>query len=115
MRSFSNMELSSFCGQMALILKSGISVMEGLTIMLEDAASGDETAVLNILISHMQETGSLYQAMDTSGFFPGYLLHMVEIGEETGTLDEVMVALQVHYDREDSIRKSLRNSITRCV
>ncbi len=112
MRSFSNMELSSFCGQMALILKSGISVMEGLTIMLEDAASGDETAVLNILISHMQETGSLYQAMDTSGFFPGYLLHMVEIGEETGTLDEVMVALQVHYDREDSIRKSLRNSIT---
>lgn len=112
MRLFSNMELSSFCGQMALILKSGISSMEGLTIMLEDAASGDETAVLNTLISHMQETGSLYQAMASSGFFPSYLLHMVEIGEETGTLDEVMESLQAHYDREDSIRKSLRNSIT---
>lgn len=112
MRSFSNMELSSFCGQMALILKSGISSMEGLTIMLEDAASGDETTVLNTLISHMQETGSLYQAMESSGFFPSYLLHMVEIGEETGTLDEVMESLQTHYDREDSIRKSLRNSIT---
>lgn len=112
MKSFSNLELSSFCGQMALILKSGISVMEGLTIMLEDAAGDDEKTVLNTLISHMQETGSLYDSMEHSGFFPSYLLHMVEIGEETGTLDEVMDALQRHYDREDSIRKSLRSSIT---
>ena len=45
MKPFSNIELSSFCGQTALILKSGISVTEGLTIMLEDAASGEEKAL----------------------------------------------------------------------
>ena len=41
-KPFTNMEVSSFCGQIALILKSGISSLEGITIMLEDAASADE-------------------------------------------------------------------------
>lgn len=42
MKPFSNLELSAFCGQIALILRSGISSMEGLTIMLEDADSAEE-------------------------------------------------------------------------
>lgn len=112
MKPFSNLELSSFCGQIALILKSGISSMEGLTIMLEDAASSDEKSILEALLANMQETGSLYQALESLDIYPSYMLHMVQIGEETGTLDEVMQSLQNHYEREDSINKSIRNSIT---
>lgn len=112
MKPFSNLELSSFCGQIALILKSGISSMEGLTIMLEDAASSDERSILEALLANMQETGSLYQALESVNLYPSYMLHMVQIGEETGTLDEVMQSLQNHYEREDSVNKSIRNSIT---
>lgn len=112
MKPFSNLELASFCGQIALILKSGISSMEGLTIMLEDAASSDEKSILEALLANMQETGSLYQALESLNIYPTYMLHMVQIGEETGTLDEVMQSLQNHYEREDSINKSIRNSIT---
>lgn len=112
MKPFSNMELSSFCGQISLILKSGISALEGLTVMTEDAVSDDERTLLNTLISDMQEGESLHQALKSTGYFPAYMLHMIEIGEETGTLDEVMNALQSHYAREDSIHKSIRNSIT---
>lgn len=112
MKPFTNMELSSFCGQTALILRSGISSMEGLTIMLEDANSDEETEILEILLSGMQETGSFFQALKSADVYPSYMLHMIQIGEETGTLDEVMEALQKHYEREESISKSIRNSIT---
>ena len=112
MKPFSNIELSSFCGQTALILKSGISVTEGLTIMLEDAASPEEKEVLESLLESVQETGQLYQAMENTKIYPSYMIHMVQIGEETGTLDEVMESLRNHYEREDSISKSIRNSIT---
>ena len=106
------MEISSFCGQIALILKSGISSIEGITIMLEDASSADEKQILEAILENIQETGSLYQALADTGLCPSYMLHMVEIGEETGTLDEVMTALSVHYDREDSISKSIKNAVT---
>ncbi len=112
MKPFTNMELSSFCGQAALILKSGISAMEGLTIMLEDASSSDEQEILRALLDNMQETGSFYQALESVNIYPSYMLHMIQIGEETGTLDEVMESLKNHYEREDSINKSIRNSIT---
>lgn len=112
MKPFSNMELASFCGQIALILKSGISSMEGLTIMLEEASSSEEKEILESLINRMQETGMLYQALEETGVYPSYMLRMVQIGEETGTLDEVMEALQNHYEREDTIRKSIKSSVT---
>lgn len=111
-KPFSNMEVSSFCGQIALILKSGISSIEGITIMLEDASSGEEKEILQAILENIQETGSLYQALTNVGPFPSYMLHMIEIGEETGTLDEVMAALSEHYDREDSISKSIKNAVT---
>lgn len=112
MKPFSNLELSSFCGQIALILKSGISPIEGLTIMLEDTTSPDEKEILTQLLVDMQETGSLHLALAATNIFPVYMLHMVEIGEETGTLDNVMESLKTHYDRENAIRKTLRNSVT---
>lgn len=111
-KPFSNMEVSSFCGQIALILKSGISSIEGITIMMEDAASDEEKRILEAILENMQETGSMYQALDDTGLFPSYMLHMIQIGEETGTLDEVMAALSEHYDREDSISKSIKNAVT---
>ena len=111
-KPFSNMEISAFCGQISLILKSGISSMEGITIMLEDAASGEEKAILEQILEQMQESGSLCQALTESGLFPSYMLHMVEIGEETGTLDEVMESLSVHYEQEENISKSIKNAVT---
>ncbi len=111
-KPFSNMEVSAFCGQIALILKSGISSMEGITIMMEDASAGEEKEILEFILERMQETGNLYDSLSETGLFPSYMLHMIEIGEETGTLDEVMEALSAHYDREDAIGKSIKNAVT---
>ena len=41
-RKLSGMELASFCGQLALILRSGISAVEGIVTMLEDTVSDAE-------------------------------------------------------------------------
>lgn len=111
-KAFSSIELASFCGQIALILKSGISALEGLNLMLDDTFSPEEEPILKALIENMQETGSLYQALEETKMFPSYMIHMVQIGEETGTLDEVMAALQTHYEREDAVNKSIRSAVT---
>lgn len=111
-KPLSNTELAAFCGQMALILKSGISAIEGLTIMLEDSTSTDEKAILSALLNNIQTSGFLFDAMEQVQIFPSYMLQMIKIGEETGTLDEVMQALNQHYERESSINKSIRSAVT---
>lgn len=111
-KPLSNTELSSFCNQMALILQSGMSTIEGVSLMLEEAASPAEKALLQTIYDRLLETGSLYQALEAAEAFPPYLLHMTEIGEQTGRLDEVMPSLSLHYEREENISQSVKSAVT---
>lgn len=111
-KQLSNTELSSFCNQMALILKSGISSIEGVSIMLEESTNASEKAILQTIYDTLLETGSFFKALEASMVFPSYLLHMAEIGEQTGRLDDVMKSLALHYEREENISRSIRSAVT---
>lgn len=108
----SNTEVSFFCSQMAMILKSGISSVEGISIMLEETGPSSEQELLSAINERLNETGSFYMALESVRVFPDYMLHMTNIGEQTGKLDQVMEALAVHYEREASLAQSVRNALT---
>lgn len=108
----SNMEVSAFCSQMAMILRSGIFAMEGISIMLEDAGDSEEQALLAQIDETLQETGQLHTALNDTSAFPDYMIRMVRIGEDTGRLDDVMSALALYYEREASIAQTIRNALT---
>lgn len=112
MKKLSNSELTTFCGQLALILRSGISSIEGLSIMIEDTPEGEGKKILDDLLHETEQTGSLYMALEASGCFPSYLCSMAEIGEQSGRLDDVMNSLAEHYRREEMLAKSIRSAVT---
>lgn len=111
-KALSNLEIAAFSEQMYMILKSGISALEGISVMLEDAENDEERALLSIMNEEMTESGKLYDSLKKTGVFQAYMLQMVQIGEETGTLDEVMEALSEHYQREEAISKSIKSALT---
>lgn len=54
-----NLEIASFCSEMAMILKSGISSLEGVDLLREDAQTKAEKELLD----------EIYQSvMDTAGW-----------------------------------------------
>ena len=110
----SNMEISSFCSQMAMILRSGISSAEGLSLMLDETSDKDkdEIKLLTVMGDTLLSTGSFYESLKATGVFPHYMLKMVQIGEAAGKTDDVMSALAVHYEREASIAQSIKNALT---
>ncbi len=108
----SNRELSQFCDQIAMILNAGISPMEGVTIMLEDALSTEGKEILSIILEHCNLGESFHASVSASGVFPKYALDMIEIGEQSGKLEDVMHALAFHYNREETIAQDIKNAIT---
>ena len=111
MKPLSNNELSMFCGQMSMILHSGISSTEGLSLMAEDSPEQGKE-LLESLISNMEETGIFHQSIRDTKVFPEYMCNMIQIGEESGRLDEVMSALSEHYEQQETISRSIKNAIT---
>lgn len=111
-RKFTNIELSFFCNQLAMILSSGISCLEGLLMMMEETENEEEKIILSDIVSFLNEGRNLHEALKETGLFPPYLLQMVKIGEETGKLDDVFASLSYHYQREDSIKNSVLHALT---
>ena len=111
-KKLGNLELAAFCDQISLIVASGIPAYEGISILMEDAPDDATKAMLNEIYQPLSSGCSLYQALSQSGFFPQYAVHMIEIGETTGKLEEVLTSLKVYYEREEAIRSGIRSAVT---
>lgn len=111
-KSLSNPEIASFCSEMSMILKSGISALEGLELLMEDTQNEQEKTLLNEMYQVLMAGGTFSDALKKTGVFPPYLIRMTQIGEETGRLDDVMTSLALHYTREESLNRNIRNSLS---
>lgn len=107
-----NIEVASFCEQMAMVLEAGISPAEGVMSMLEDTNDTEARAILQQISDRCNVGESFYNAMSETKVFPKYTLDMVQIGEQSGKLDEVMNKLAMYYYREESIAKGIKNAVT---
>ncbi len=105
-------ETALFCSQVALILKAGIPLYEGIESLSESARDNKANEALKRISEVVIETGSIYQAVKKAEFFPVYMVNMIHIGEETGNLEDVMNSLATYYEREDKVKKTIKSAIT---
>jgi len=115
-RIMSSEELSSFCDQIALMLSSGMTLRDGIEMLAEDEMKGNDKSKhhpYTNLYKVVDETGSLYVAMrENEEDWPSYMIEMVDIGEQTGRLEDIMVSLSTYYQREGRIRSAAVSAIT---
>ncbi len=111
-KQLSYADLSTFCEQMGLILGSGLTVIEGFYIMLEEAHDSDSKALFNTIINELEIGNQLSAALLKAEVFPSYMLTMLQIGEISGRLETVFNSLALYYAREDSLRKTIKHSVT---
>lgn len=105
-------ELSAFSDQLAMILHAGISVLEGVSIMRDDMPEGEGREIINTVYETLELTGDLGEALRSSEVFPEYFVKMTEIGERSGTLEDVMASLSDYYSRQDNLMRSIRDALT---
>jgi len=107
-----NEELAFLSGQLAMILHSGISTLEGISILKEDSPEGEGREILSKVYDSLEETGDLAESMRGTGCFPDYFVKMTEIGDRSGELEEVMRSLSTYYERQQALYNSIRNALT---
>ena len=111
-RELNAAELSSFCSQVALILSAGLPLYDGMETLAETSKDSDYADLYADASKGVNETGSLYQALQRDKRWPTYLVEMTGIGEQTGQLESVMNGLSEYYGREDRIRSSVVSAVT---
>lgn len=105
-------ELSTFCGQVALILEAGLPLYDGMETLAGADSASENAEAYRAASQKVTETGSLYEALKDDDRWPDYLVEMVGVGERSGQLETIMRGLEKYYAREDRIRSSVANAVT---
>lgn len=105
-------ELFAFSDEMHMMIAGGVSSLEAITLMLEEADRPGEKALLSKMQDTIYSTGSFAAAVREAEVFPEYYVYMIEIGEQTGNTDKVLSALANHYEREHAIRRAIRSAVS---
>lgn len=111
-KKLSTKEKSVFCNEIAIILSSGMSIYEGLEMIAPELPNSRLQKVAQDLLKAYQETGRFYDVVKASNAFDNYMEEMVQIGEESGNLDDVMQQLSLYYERNDDMQAQIKDAIT---
>ncbi|MCF0130979.1 MAG: type II secretion system F family protein [Pseudobutyrivibrio sp.] len=104
-------ELYAFSDEMGMMISSGVSVIQGITLMLDESEGGEEKELLQQMENEIAMTGSLANAVEKADVFPVYFVDMIKMGEQTGNLDSVLTSLASHYSREMAISAAIKSAI----
>jgi len=92
--------LARVCRSLALVLQSGIPVVQGLTLTTEVVDNAYIGQALVGLRASVERGESVLMASNRAGIFTPLVLQMIMVGEETGRLDEMLNEIGQMYQRE---------------
>ncbi len=108
---FTNSGISTLCSELGSIIKSGITVSDGLFMLAQEEEDKDAKRVLEKMLNTLENGGSVYDAFESTGAFPSYLLEMIAIGEKTGRIEAVLFSLSSYYARQDELSGAIRSAV----
>ena len=103
--------LPIFCRELYQLVRTGIPLAEGLAMLRDDETDPDTRSWLETLCRSTEEGLPLASALRETGAFPAYMTDMVALAEETGRLEDVLLSLQRHYDRQLRMAADIRGAV----
>jgi type IV pilus assembly protein PilC len=104
--------VANFSTILASLSSSGIDILEALDIAAKTANNLILEETLMEVKDLVKRGDNLSNAMSGSGEFPDMVIQMVSVGEETGTLDEMLQKVAQYYEEEvDNTVKNLTTMI----
>ncbi len=92
--------IGRFCRTLGTLLQSGVPILEALNIVKN--ATGNEVVASAIAKVHdsIREGESIAEPLAQSGVFDDIVINMIDVGEETGELDKMLLKIADNYDAE---------------
>ena len=105
-------ELSQFCNQFSTMISAGISIVEAISVCSEQNFSSTLKRTLKKIQEDMKQGLILSDAMAKyPKIFPTFFSSMVYVGEASGNLDKVLIAVAEYYEFEERTKKKIRSSL----
>jgi type IV pilus assembly protein PilC len=92
--------ISRFSRTLGTLVTSGVPILQALNITRETAGNTVVADAVTKVHDAVKEGESIVAPLEASGVFPPMVISMVDVGEETGQLPEMLLKIAEVYDDE---------------
>ncbi|MEM9079998.1 MAG: type II secretion system F family protein [Verrucomicrobiota bacterium] len=92
--------IARFSRTLGTLVTSGVPILQALNITKETAGNVVVSGAIEKVYDSVKEGESIVQPMQASSVFPSMVISMVDVGEETGQLPEMLLKIADVYDDE---------------
>ena len=93
------LETARFCRTLGTLLASGVPLLQALNNAREIIGNRVIAVAVEAVSKGAKEGRGIYDPLSRSGVFPQLALSMIKVGEETGTLDKMLLQVAVTYEK----------------
>jgi type II secretory pathway component PulF len=101
-----------FCRSLASYLKSGLPLADSLRILGKQSRDKRISAVFTSLLASVEGGKKFHAALAESGAFRETLWRVVESGEQSGSLIEVLGQIADQFKMEENLRRRIKSAMT---
>jgi general secretion pathway protein F len=103
-------EVSRFSRTVGTLLGNGVSLLRALSIAVETVDNTHIKNSLRVLEPAVKRGQRMSVALEETGTFSPLVIQMIRVGEESGSLDQMMTELADVYD--DEVQTGVKRSLT---
>jgi type IV pilus assembly protein PilC len=92
--------VARFTRTLGTMIASGVPILDGLEIVAKTAGNMVVEEALRDVRSAISEGKTIAEPLSESQVFPGMVVHMIAVGEETGAMENMLTKIADFYDDE---------------
>ena len=96
----SKVAISRFARTLGTLVTSGVPILQALTIVRETAGNVIISNAVTKIHESVKEGETITAPMEGSGVFPPMVISMVDVGEQTGAMPEMLLRIADDYDEQ---------------
>jgi type II secretory pathway component PulF len=107
---FQKLEVSRFGRTLGTLLSSTVPLIQSINIVKDVIDNQAIASAMEPIKSGVKKGEGLAAPIREAGIFPPFALHLLQVGEETGRLDAMLLLIADTYDRE--LRSAMKRLIS---
>jgi type II secretion system protein F len=93
-------EVARFARTLATLLQSGVPILSALSLVREISQNLAVSRAIGNIHDRLREGKAVARTLEETGVFPPLAVHMINVGEETGRIEEMLAKVADTYEED---------------